>query len=83
MWIFRLLTCALAANKIFALRLIWINGSDRYIIQGVWFKVLQEAGGVLIAQDVLRKISSVYWTASFLMSTGVELSQDNVNNYSD
>jgi len=55
MWILRFLTCALPAKKIFALRLIGVNGSDRNVIKSVRLQVLQNGSGVLIAQDILRK----------------------------
>lgn len=48
------LTGSLPAQQVLALRLVWVDGSDRHIIRGVRLQELQHCGGVVSIQDVLR-----------------------------
>lgn len=48
-----LLTCALAAHQVLALRLVGVDGRDQDIVLGVRVQVLQNMGGLVAPQDGL------------------------------
>lgn len=53
------LTCTLAANQIFALRFIRVNGCDSHIIQSVWVQVWENIRRLLTPQDSLERDTQI------------------------
>lgn len=49
------LTCTLAANQVFALGLVRVNGSDSDVIQSVWVQVYEDVRRLLTTQNGLQE----------------------------